>query len=318
MLLLVACSDRKEEPKVEPTPQKEKAKRSEPPEDYVARLIEGRWRDLDHLDAEDFAAQMKVYIEGDDPIYSEDHRLMRRMLRALVRLRPEIAPLKALLGPRPEGPVPVDEEGDPIISDGVLKRDYVGCTVVDSFIIRIERGDPARAPLFDGIAYAGVHFSFEPLFGEAPTSTAVDVGEYMIKDAPLCPEAEEAVERYLEPLIERWRKRVATNATSATFGYVLRFMGPRGADRLFLEWERMDADERVSLLNHVAYGDLTKKGLESIARAMLEEDLDVRRNAIEALEQHGAPVLEIDASSRESEIRKVLPKVLKWIAETRS
>ena len=51
---------------------------------------------------------------------------------------------------------------------------------------------------------------------------------------------------------------------------------------------------------------------------MLEKDLEVRRNAIEALEQHGAPVLEIDASSRESEIRKTLPKVLKWIAETRS
>ena len=80
----------------------------------------------------------------------------------------------------------------------------------------------------------------------------------------------------------------------------------------------MDTDERVALLDHVAYGDLSKKGLESVARAMLEKDLDVRRNAIEALEQHGAPVLEIDASSRESEIKKTLPKVLKWIEETRS
>ncbi len=292
--------------------------RSEPPENYLARLLEGRWRDLDHIDAADLAAQLQAYIDGDDPMYSEDHRLMRRMLRALVRLRPDIAPLKALIGPRPEGPVPLDEEGDPIISDQVLKRDYVGCTVVDSFIIRIERGDPLRAPLFDGIAYAGVHFSFDPLFGEAPTSTSVDVGEYMIKGATLCPEAVAAVERYLEPLIERWRKRVATNATSATFGYVLRFLGTRGADRLFAEWGRMDTDERVALLDHVAYGDLSKKGLESVARAMLEKDLDVRRNAIEALEQHGAPVLEIVASSRESEIKKTLPKVLKWIEETRS
>ena len=300
-----------------PSPQK-KAERSEAPENYVARLLEERWRDLDHIDAEEFAAQMQAYIEGDDPMYSEDHRLMRRMLRALVRLRPDIAPLKALLGPCADQPVAVDDEGDPIIADRVLKRDYVGCTVVDSFIIRIERGDPARAALFDGIAYAGVHFSFDPIFGEAPTSTSVDVGEYMIKGAPLCPEAVAAAERYLEPLIERWRKRVATNATSATFGYVLRFLGPRGADRLFDEWGRMDADERVALLDHVAYGDLSPKGLESVARAMLEKDLDVRRNAIEALEQHGAPVLEIDASSRESEIRKTLPKVMKWIAETKS
>ncbi|MEE8106688.1 MAG: hypothetical protein V3T86_14230 [Planctomycetota bacterium] len=277
-------------------------------EDYVARMFAGDWADLEELDEDEFVSQMQEYIKGDKAGLNDDRPEMQAMMFALVRMRPKIAPLRALVGPRDPEKAELD--------DAAIKRDFVAVVVVDSFMIRASRKGARQEELYDAIVSTGVNFSFDPLWGNAETRTANEVAGFMLKRAPLKPLTIAAVTKHLEPLIEKWRGRATTSSTPGTISVILRYLGADGADRLFQEWERMKQDERLSLLDHIAYGELNRSALSRLADLMIEKDLELREAALKALEQHGAPVTEVDAGSRDRETIKAQRGVRAWIAKT--
>jgi len=269
-------------------------------------MFDGDWEDLEELDEHEFVSQMQAYIKGDKAGLNDDLPVMQAMMRALARLRPDIAPLRALVGPRAKKTE---------LDDAEIKRDYLAVVVVDSFIIRAMLKGSRQEELYEAIVYTGVNFSFDPLWGDAETRTSNEVSEFMLTGAPLKPVTIAAVTKYLEPLLEKWRGRATTSSTSGTISIILRYLGADGADRLFQEWDRMKQDERLSLLEHVAYGELNRSVLSRLADLMTERDLELREAALKALDQHGAPVDEVDAGSRDRETKNAQRLVRAWIAK---
>jgi len=210
---------------------------------------------------------------------------------------------------------------EPEVNDRLLRRDNVALAVLTTFIRRIyaDPDDPHRAELFDVIAQAGVHFSFDPVYKDSHTQTGVEVsGLFTDANVPPEPASRAAIERHLEAMIGRWRGRVTPRATSTFFGIVLRHLGPAGAERLSAEWEAMDADERYDLLKRLA--DEESAGPAARGRmvdGLLDYSLEVRDAAYEALLAHGAPTGDLDPSARDSEIERRLEPLRRW-AETES
>ncbi|MGQ0614717.1 MAG: hypothetical protein ACT4PV_13355 [Planctomycetaceae bacterium] len=255
-----------------------------------------------------FCAQMQAYIEGTDPAFPDEDRRLERMREALVRLRPPPAGLRPLLGPRGAA-TEVDMR--------LIKRDSIALCVVDSLIVRLIGAGEPPAPLLERIVEAGVHFSFDPLYAESHTRTGEEVSDFLAQTLPSADTAA-ALQRFEEPLLERWRARATDKSTSTLFGIVLRHRGAAGAARLLREWPGMREDERVDLIERLGRVEADRPLLEALLEALLDTSAEVRSSALRSLRKQGAPVEGLDASMREEEMRPGLERARRWIQETNS
>jgi hypothetical protein len=261
----------------------------------------GAWK------AEDLVRGLQAYVDGDDPVFPTWDPRFLALHDFLWRTRPDPAAFLPLLGPHP-GKVDVDSP--------LLKRDKVATAVVTSFLRRIVEApaDPHRAALFDAVSYAGVHFSFDPAWGDAHTTTGVEISDfYSLEDFPVTAESRASLGKYLEPSIEAWRQRVTDKSTSNFFGIHIRHLGAAAADRFFREWARMHGDERYDLLRRAEHVEgLAPESKATVVEALLDADLEVREAAVAVLRAHGAPAGDLDASAPEDRIRAALPGLRGW------
>ena len=258
-------------------------------------------------------AGLQAYVDGDDPIYPEDDRRLWRLHGFLYLEHPDPTGFLPLFGPH--GCTSLD---DPRL----LRRDIIALAVVTSFIRRLFENpkDKHRRKLFDVIAAAGVHFAFDPLYGDSHTKTGPEVGDFFGQAMfPTSAEATASLTRELPNYLEQWRRRVTTKNSFTFFGVVLRHLGQPGAETLFGEWERMKEDERFDLLKRAV--DQETVGPHTRARmveAVLDDSLDVREAAFEALEAHDAPLGELDPSAPDDRIQAELGPLRRWAAKTKS
>ncbi|MHC4817420.1 MAG: hypothetical protein ACYTF8_05155 [Planctomycetota bacterium] len=312
LILLAACGET-EPPPAPPAEPEVADKPTVSAVEFRRRFLDQYWREVGKWEVEDLVVGLQAYVAGDDPIYPRRDRRYWSLHGFLFRTRPDPRGFLPLFGPH--GGMTVD---DPCL----LKRDSIALAVVTSFIRRIfeDPKDPWRKELYDVIGMAGVHFSFDPAYGESHTYTGVEVGDFF-GDAifPVCEESRASLRRALPALLEQWRKRVTDKGTSSFFGVVLRHLGKEGAEVLFGEWARLNEDERYDLLKRVA----DQEALGPVARlhtveALLDASIDVREAAFEALEAHEAPLGDLDVSARESDIEKGLAPLRQWARKTKS
>ncbi len=305
---LAACGG-EQGPKPEATKQTAPQK---PAEDYMARLVENRWDDLQAFDAEEFSRQVvRWYSTAPDAL---DEDLFVPLHDALVRLKPEPEALLPVLATRPPDLTLDDAE--------VYNRDSMTRTVVVHMLNRIciENPPPAemKARLFEVAMRGCINFTFDPLYGDGPTQTGKLMGKYL-SEAPVLPEASAALRNNEERLMARWRKRVSDSASSTTFGILIRHLGSDGAALVFKEWKGLSEEERIDILERVRKMDEVRRAvLAPAVDALLDPSFSVRDSAFKALEAHGAPLGELDASARERDIDRAQPALLRWTAETDS
>ncbi|MHC4548938.1 MAG: hypothetical protein ACYTEZ_09180 [Planctomycetota bacterium] len=275
--------------------------------------MEGRWEEVGEWRVDSLVGGLQAYERGDDPIYPPDDRRLRALHGFLYERKPDPRGFLPLFGPHDYASV--DEPG-------LLKRDILALAVVTSFIRRLfeDPRDIHREALYDAIAAAGIHFAFEPLYGDSHTATGVEVGDFF-GDAkfPVNDASRGALARHLPALIEQWRGRTSDKSTSAFCGIVLRHLGAPGGDVLFGEWERMHVDERYDLLQRAA----DQEALGPVARrrivdAVLDPSWEVREAAFKALRAHAAPLGDLDASARDEEIEAGLEALRRWAQKTKS
>ena len=158
------------------------------------------------------------------------------------------------------------------------------------------------------LAYAAVHFSFDPLYGESHTQTGAEIANLFI-DAELrpCPESKAALLRYLDPMMEAWRARVTRKATTTMIAIFMRHIGAAGGDRFFAEWKSMNENERVSLLEVAAdYEGFSTATKQRIVEALKDPSFDVSEAALKALKALGAPLDTVDLGSPAAELEEGL------------
>ncbi|MHC4134218.1 MAG: hypothetical protein ACYTDU_07160 [Planctomycetota bacterium] len=312
LILLAACGENDPPPAPRPKPAVVETPTASAAELHQ-RFREQYWRDVGEWKVKDMVSGLQAYVDGDDPIYPRRDRRYWVLHGFLFRTKPDPRGFLPLFGPH----------GGKTIDDArLLKRDNIALAVVTSFIRRIFE-DPKerwRKELYDVIAMAGVHFSFDPAYGESHTATGVEVGDFY-GDAifPVCEESRASLRKALPAVLEQWRKRVTDKATSSFFGIVLRHLGEKGAETLFGEWVGMREDERYDLLKRIA----DQEALGPVARrhtveALLDASIDVREAAFEALEAHQAPLGDLDASARERDIEKAMAPLRQWARKTKS
>jgi len=281
--------------------------------DYQARFLELNWGDIRSIDSARFVSAMQAHIAGDDPIYPPQDDRFLFLHRLLYRLRVDPTPLLPLLGPRAAAE---DIDGP------VMKRDNVAMAVLTSFLRRIyeDPDDPYRPALFDAVAYAGVHFSFDPLYGDAHTATSTEVSDFFL-DPEMTPsgESRRSILKHLDELLAGWRRRVTEKASTSLFGALLRHLGAEGATRLFAEWKHMSDTERYNLLKQVGeLDDLGPTHRRRIVDALLDPSFEVREAAFESLQKLEAPLGDTEVGLPEEELRKSLPALRRWAAKTDS
>ncbi|MFQ5844070.1 MAG: hypothetical protein ACE5JG_03700 [Planctomycetota bacterium] len=296
LLLLAACGA-------------EESRLREPAEDYVARLEEARWKDLQRLDVAAFVDQLAGWLRNTRKVLPEER--FQPLQETLVRLRPPPAALRPLLAARPP-PLTLDDPE-------TYNRDLMAYTVVVSFLERIRASDEPRVPLIDTALRGGLNFTFDPLYGDGPTRTGRLLGRWL-SEAPLRPETADTLRRLAPALMARWRKRVSESATSTTFGILFRHLGAKEAAALiFAEWKGMGEEERVDVLERIRkLDDVPRPSLAPAVQALLDPSFAVRASAHRALRRHGAPLRDLDPSARERDIRRALPDLRRWTAETDS
>jgi hypothetical protein len=281
--------------------------------EFRQRFLDQYWRDVGQWKAESLVAGLQAYVDGDDPIYPRRDRRYWALHGFLFRTRPDPRGFLPLFGPH---------GGKTIDDPRLLKRDNIALAVVTSFIRRIFE-DPKeswRKELYDVVAMASVHFSFDPAYGDSHTATGVEVGDFF-GDAifPVCEESRASLRKALPALLEQWRKRVTDKSTSSFFGAVLRHLEKEGAEILFSEWVGLHEDERFDLLKRIADQDaIGPVGRGRAVEALLDVSVDVREAAFEALEAHGAPLGDLDASAREADIEKGMGPLRQWARKTKS
>ncbi|MHC4938606.1 MAG: hypothetical protein ACYTHK_06525 [Planctomycetota bacterium] len=253
---------------------------------------------------------MRAYIESDDPVWPNDDRHYRDLTIFLRRERPDPDSLRPLLGAY---------DGDQVNAQ-LLKRDKVAQCVLHSYMGRVFRGDPAVAALWDNIVFCGIHFSFEPVYGASHPGAGESLGEFFSDpEITACAESEAAFRNHLDAMMEKWRGRVTRKASSLFFGNLLRHIGPDVADVLYREWKGMDANERIDLLRRTAgMEELGRIGRQQAVNALLDDSMEVREAAFDLLADLSAPLGDLDASSRDEDVEKALPALLRWAAETKS
>lgn len=263
--------------------------------------------------AENLVAGLQAYVDGEDPIYPRNDRRYWALHGFLYRAKPD---------PRGFLPLFAPHDGLTVDDPSLLKRDTIAMAVVTSFIRRIyeDPKDPWRKELYDVIAMAGVHFSFDPVYGESHTDTGVEVGDFFGQAIfPVCEESRASLRKTLPALLEQWRRRTTDKGTSSFFGIVLRHLGEEGAEVLFGEWAGLNEDERYDLLKRAAHQEaIGPAARRRTVEAILDVSIDVREAAFEALEAHGAPVGELDASARDRDIEKGMGPLRQWAVKTKS
>lgn len=309
IVVLAACG--KDEPPADPVVEEDKPTVSAA--EFHERFLDQYWRDVGAWKAEDLVAGLQAYVDGNDPIYPRRDRRYWALHGFLYRQRPDPRGFLPLFGPH---------AGLTVDDPGLLKRDSIALAVVTSFIRRVyeDPEDPWRKELYDVIAEAGVHFSFDPVYGDSHADTGVEVGDFFAEAIfPVCEESRASLRKTLPAWIEQWRRRATGKGSSSFFGVVLRHLGREGAELLFREWKGMNEDERYDLLKRVA----DQEALGPVARrhtveALLDESYDVREAAFQALEAHQAPLGDLDASARESDIEKGMGPLRQWAKKTKS
>ena len=280
--------------------------------DYLARFLAADYAAVGEYDGAAFVKGLKRYIDSARPIFGPEDPRWRAMHEYLWTCKPDPSTLKGLLGPRRAA---TEVEG------WVLRRDLVAWTVVISLYRRLDAGgDRYLAGIFDAVTYATVNFGFDPLYGAGHTRTGQKIAElFLDPELRPGPESKAAAQRYLEPLVGAWRKRVTPKATTTMVAILLRHLGPAGGDRMFREWEGMDEAERASLLLLAAeYEGLSPASRLRMVRALGSGSIEVRGAALRALRHQGAPVRGIDIAARDEDRRDSLDQLRKWAAKTDS
>ena len=256
---------------------------------------------------------MRKYIDSDGPIYPQRDPRFLSLHNYLYFAVPNPSLLKPLLGPRKEAKE---------IEDWVLRRDHVAWIVVTTFYRRLRRlkDDPYTEALWDAVAYAGAHSSFDPLFGDSHTKTGAEVSD-LFMDAQLrsCAASKKALKDNMDAMLGAWRKRVTEKASTSMMGIINRHMGAAGIDRLFGEWGRMSAEERYNLLRQAGDNEgLASASKKLIVESLLADSIETRVAALEALEALGAPVKEVEVAAPEEELREDIKPLRDWASKTDS
>jgi hypothetical protein len=307
--VFVACGDA-------PPPQPEEP---EPPgrgREFRRRLLEEDWNEVGEWKADDLVRGLFGYVDSDDPAWPHDDMHYRSLQRFLARERPDPAGLRPLIAAH---------RGKDEVDTHLLKRDKIARAVVHSFMMRIDRarrrGQPDEvAALWDGLVFAGIHFSFEAVYEASHPGTGESLAEFFSDpEMPACAESKAAFERHIDALMKKWRARVTRKATSLYFGNLLRHMGPGVADRLYAEWEGMDGNERYDLLRRTDGNEtLGPDSRVRLVHAILDDSYEVREAAFENLRGLEAPLGDLDASAQESRLEAARPALLKWASKTDS
>ena len=254
-------------------------------------------------------AGLRAYVEdSESPVLPRDDARLRALHGFLWRTKPPPSSLAPVFGPA---------KAETEVTDAMLRRDVCALAVVSSLIRRVYAFEEGQPELFDVIVAAGIHFSFDPAYGDSHTATGVEISDFLT-DArvPVCTESTDAMRRHLPALLEQWRGRVTRKASSTFFGTVLRHLGAEGGEALAAEWEGLDEDERYDLLKRLAEEERAGPGARTrIVDALLDPSLDVRRAAFDALEGLGAPVGDLDPSAREETLRKAQQGLRDWAAK---
>jgi hypothetical protein len=268
---------------------------------------------VERFDPAELVAGLRAYVDGDDPIYPITDPRFLALHEFLYAQRPDPAGLLPLLGPRG----PATEVDGPL-----LRRDNIALAVVTTFMRRaIENPEePGRGVLFDAIAYAGAHFSFDPLYEDTPTMTATEVVDFYLNERVTpSPESRASLERNFDETLAKWRSRVTETASTTFFGIVMRHLGGKGMDRLFKEWKGMGENERFSLLRLAAEVEpLGRASRRRVVDALLDPSLDVRQAAYDTLSRLEAPLGELEITDREEDLQKALKALRRWADETDS
>jgi hypothetical protein len=260
---------------------------------------------------------LQGYIDSEDPVWPNDDRHYEVLTNFLIRTQPDPKGLLPLLG---------EHRGKQEVDMHLLKRDKIARAVVHSMMGRVWRaGEEGAAgedvaPVWDAIVFTAVHFSFEPVYGASHPGTGESLGEFFTDEKIMsCDESHQAFARYADELVARWRKRVTRKASSLFFGNMLRHLGPEASDRLYAEWEGMDANERYDLLrrsrNLDPFGRVSRL---AVVNALLDDSFDVRGAAFDLLASLEAPLGDLDGSASDEQIEKALPGLREWASKTHS
>ena len=310
-MFLAACGN--DAPSPAPPPDESPSRARE----FRRRFLEIDWKDVGDYEVKDLVLALQGYVDSSDPVWPNDDRHYDVLTNFLVRTQPDPKGLLPLLG---------EHRGAQKVDMHLLKRDKIARAVVHSLMGRVWRANERETQnedlvaVWDAIVYTAVHFSFEPVYEASHPSTSESLSEFFSDpNIRSCEESRLAFERYAEPVLERWRKRVTRKASSMLFGNMLRHLGPPAAEMLFAEWEGMDADERYDLLRRAQTVDpLGRVSRTAIVNALLDDSYDVRGAAAELLARLEAPLGDLDDSSADEEIEKALPGLRQWAAKTDS
>ncbi len=304
-LLTASCGESKKDPAPSGDPSPLRPDRSE---EFRRRFVEADWDDVGDWEPRDLMAGLRRYQSSEDPVYPRESKQARSLHRFVFAAQKPPAQFHELFGAHDRKEV----------DEYLQKRDLVCFCVLTASLRYVVRKAPDQAH-YDLIAYAGVHFAFDPVYGEAYTHTGSEIGDFFT-DPGFQPRAETAVAlgKQLPAYLAQWRRRSTDRATSTFFGIVLRHLGAPGAVALVGEFAGCNEDERYDLLARLRREDeLLPPARQCLVGALTDESYDVREAAFSALEAHQAPIDGLDASAREEDIARVLPALRQW-AKTRS
>ncbi len=278
------------------------------------------WTDVGEWKPDDLVRGLRGYIDSEDTVWPPEDPHYEKLERFLIRERPDPASLRPLIGAY-WGEVQVDMH--------LLKYDKIARCVVHSFMGRIWLDANKRKPdephddlaaLWEGLAYAGVNFSFMPVYESSHPGTGESLAEFLADpEIHASDESRAAFERHWDALLVKWRARVTRKASSMYFGNMLRHVGVPAADRFFAEWDRMDENERYDLLRRAdGIGPLAPPARRVVVDALLDDSFEVRQAAHDLLTSLGAPLAGLEASAREERIEKMLPALREWAGKTKS
>jgi hypothetical protein len=132
------------------------------------------------------------------------------------------------------------------------------------------------------------------------------------------PDSAAALEHHIDAMLRAWRGRVTEKASTSMMGILIRHLGAAGAARMFGEWKGMSASERFNLLKQTGGVDDPPPALKTaVVEALRDESFEVRGAALDALQELGAPVGELEIVAPD-DVEQALPALRRWAAETDS